>query len=167
MTKQNALIRAERVGDGLELEFQGKRSDIFAMYKAITSQIFGNFVHAAKGEDKKEIASNSVSALIHTLLCGVGMAFEECDELDKELKPFVKDAIKEVIKGFEVDIDVYFADEDDRKTCKKVVEKTLDDLHNEAEEAAKKGDIDSLIDILSTLAAIASAVRDSNEERAK
>ena len=167
MTKQNALIIAERVGDGLELEFQGKRSDIFAMYKAITSQIFCSFVHAVKGEDKKEIASNSVSALIHTLLCGVGMAFEECDELDKELKPFVKDAIKEVIKGFEVDIDVYFADEDDRKTCKKVVEKTLDDLHNEAEEAAKKGDIDSLIDVLSTLAAIASAVRNSNEERAK
>ena len=167
MTKQNALIRAERVGDGLELELQGKRSDIFAMYKAITSQIFGNFVHASKGEDKKEIASNSVSALIHTLLCGVGMAFEECDELDKELKPFVKDAIKEVIKGFDVDIDVYFADEDDRKTCKKVVEKTLDDLHNEAEEAAKKGDIDSMIDVLSTLAAITSAVRDAHKESAK
>ena len=112
MTKQNALIRAERVGDGLELEFQGKQRDIFIMYKAITSQIFGGFVKAAKGEDKKEIASNSVNALIHTVLDGVGSAFEECDELDKELKPFVKDAVKEVIKDFEVDIDEYFADED-------------------------------------------------------
>ena len=167
MTKQNALIRAERVGDDLELEFRGKRSDIFAMYKAITSQIFGNFVHTAKGEDKKEIASNSVSALIHTLLCGVGMAFEECDELDKELKPFVKAAVKNVTTGFGEDIDVYFAEEDDRETCKKAAEKMLDDLHNKAKEAAKKDDIDSMIDVLSTLAAIASAVRDAHKESAK
>ena len=167
MTKQNALIRAERVGDYLELEFQGKQRDIFVMYKAITSQIFSGFVKAAKGEDKKEIASNSVNALIHTVLGGVGSAFEECDELDKELKPFVKDAVKEVIKGFEVDIDVYFAEEDDRETCKKAVEKMLGDLHNEAEEATKKGDIDSLIDILSTLAGIASAMHDAQKENTK
>ena len=146
MTKQNALIRAERVGDGLELEFQGKRSDIFAMYKAITSQIFGSFVHAANGEDKKEIASNSVSALIHTVLDGVSSAFEECDELDKELKPFVKDAVKEVIKGFEVDIDVYFAEEDNSS--------------NEREAKA-------LLDVLNALAALVESTDGVKRENAK
>ena len=147
MTKQNALIRAEKVGCNLELEFRGKHSDVFAMYKAITSQIFGGFVHAAKGEDKKEIASNSVNALIHTILCGVGMAFEECDELDKELKPFVKDAVKEVIKDFDVDIDEYFADEDNTSN------------EREAKEA--------LIDILNALSALMASTDGVKKENTK
>lgn len=146
MTKQNALIRAERVGDDLQLEFRGKHSDVFTMYRAITSQIFGGFVKTSKGEDKKDIASNSVNALIHTVLCGVGMAFEECDELDKELKPFVKDAVKEVIKDFEVDIDVYFADEDNSS--------------NEREAKA-------LIDILNALAALVESTNEAKKENAK
>ena len=146
MTKRNALIRAERVGDDLRLEFRGKHSDVFTMYRAITSQIFGGFVHAAKGEDKKEIASNSVNALIHTVLCGVGMAFEECDELDKELKPFVKDAVKEVIKDFEVDIDEYFSDEDNTS--------------NEREAKA-------LLDVLNALAALVESTNEAKKENAK
>ena len=44
MTKQSALIRAERVGGNVELEFQGKLGDVFTMYKAITSQMFSGFV---------------------------------------------------------------------------------------------------------------------------
>ena len=146
MTKQNALIRAEKVGCNLELEFRGKHSDVFTMYQAITSQIFGGFVHAAKGEDKKEIASNSVNALIHTVLCGVGMAFEECDELDKELKPYVKDAVKEVIKAFDVDIDEYFSDEDNTS--------------NEREAKA-------LLDILNALAALVESTNEANKENTK
>ena len=146
MTKQNALIRAERIGDDLELEFRGKHSDIFTMYRAITSQIFGGFVHAAKGEDKKEIASNSVAALIHTVLDGVGKAFEECDELDKELKPFVKDAVKEVIKDFEVDIDEYFADEDN---------------------ASNEHEAKTLLDVLNALAALVESTNEAKKENAK
>lgn len=146
MTKQNALIRAERVGDDLELEFRGKYNDVFAMYKAITSQIFGGFVHAAKGEDKKEIASNSVTALIHIVLDGVGMAFEECDELDKELKPFVKDAVKEVIKDFEVDIDEYFTNEDN---------------------ASNERDAEALIDVLNALVALVESTNEAKKENAK
>lgn len=167
MTKQNALIRAERVGGNLELEFQGKLGDVFTMYKAITSQMFSGFVKAAKGEEKKDIATNSVAAMLQTVLCGVGMAFEDCDELDKDLKPFVKAAFKSIITGFDKDIDVYFAEEEDGAACKKDIEKMLDDLHNEAKEAAKKGDIDSMIDVLSTLAAMASAVRDAHKESIK
>lgn len=146
MTKRNALIRAERVGDDLQLEFRGKHSDVFTMYRAITSQIFGGFVHAAKGEDKKEIASNSVNALIHVVIDGVGEAFEECDELDKELKPFVKDAVKEVIKDFEVDIDEYFADEDN---------------------ASNEHEAKTLLDVLNALAALMESTDGLKKENTK
>lgn len=167
MTKQNALIRAEKVGGNLELAIQGELSDVFRVYQEITAQIFTNLVKNSKGKNKEEIAAYSVNALIHTLLCGAGVAFDENDGLDKELKPFVKAAVKNVTTGFGEDIDVYFAEEDDRETCKKAAEKMLDDLHNKAKEAAKKDDIDSMIDVLSTLAAIASAVRDAHKESAK
>ena len=167
MTKQNALIRAERVDGKMELELRGELSDIFRVYQEITAQIFTNLIKNSKEKNKEEIATYGVNALIHTLLCGAGVAFDENDGLDKELKPFVKSAVKNIITGFDDDIDVYFAEEDDRETCKKSIKKMLDDLHKEAEEAAKKGDIASLLDVLSTLAAITSAVRDAHKESIK
>ena len=167
MTKQNALIRAERAGSKMELELRGELSDVFHVYQEITAQIFTNIVKNSKGKNKEEIAAYSVNALIHTLLCGAGVAFDENDGLDKELKPFVKAAVKNVITGFDEDIDVYFAEEDDVTTFKKAAEYMLDALQKEAEKASKKGDIRTMMDVLSTLAAIASAVRDAHKESAK
>lgn len=167
MTKQNALIRAEKVGGNLELAIQGELSDVFRVYQEITAQIFTNLVKNSKGKNKEEIAAYSVNALIHTLLCGAGVAFDENDGLDQELKPFVKAAIKNMTIGFDDDIDVYFADEDDVTPFKKAAEDMLDALQKEAEKASKKGDVETLINVLPALAAIASAVRDAHKESAK
>ena len=53
MTKQNALIRAEKAGGNLELEIRGELSDVFRVYQEITAQIFTNLVKNSKGSQVK------------------------------------------------------------------------------------------------------------------
>ena len=146
MTNQKALIRAERVGDHMEVEFRGKFEDIARLYRCITANLFHGFCNAAKGDNNKEIAANGVSAMIQTLLSGVAITFEQTD-VDQELKPFVKGAIKDVIRGFDEDIDTYFFDDDE----------LLDSLSAKAERISSNGDAKELIDILDTLAKVIAA----------
>lgn len=146
MTNQKALIRAERVGNHMEIEFQGKFDDVARLYRGITANLFHSFLNAAKGDNKQEIAGNAVSAMIHTLLCGAAITFEGAD-VDQELKPFVKGAIKDVIRGFDEDIDTYFFDDDELLDC----------LSAKAERISSNGDAKELIDILDTLAKVIAA----------
>lgn len=164
---KNAIICAEKNGADLKLYLSGSFLELNAMYGEITTQMFGTLLGNAKGETKHEIAKNAVCGLIHTIILASAEAFDRdnVESIDQELKPFVQAQFKERVNGFDSDIDVYFAQDGDVQKAATI--KMLDDLDQTAKKARDDGDVESLIDVLSTLAAMASALEKAKKENSK
>lgn len=167
MAKQNPVIRAERVEGGIRLEIKGDVIDMVKMYREITAATFTCLVDSANGDSKEEVVKNGIDAMMHTVLCGIGIAFEHDYKIDAELKPIVKEAIQKLLPNFEFDADVYFMDEDDNETMKKAANKMLDDLQDRADKAAKRGDIRAMLEVLEKLADMADAIKEAKKENTK
>lgn len=167
MENKNVIIRAERQGKKLALEFKGDMFDLSILYQQITANLFVAFMKSAKGDDKESVARNAVEGMIHTIVAGIAKGFDDNGEADQELKPFVKAALKESINGLDVSIDAYLSDKEDAESRKKMATKLLDELHEQADAAAEKGDIKAMLDVLGTLADLVAAVERVEKENAK
>ena len=166
MENKNVIIRAEKQGKKMALEFKGDMLDLCVLYQQITAHLFGCFAKSAKGDDKETIARNAVEGMIHIIVAGIGKVFDD-GEGDQKLKPFIKDALKEHIKGLDVSIDAYLSDKEDAESRKKMATKLLGELREQADAAAEKGDIEAMLDVLGTLADLVAAVERVEKENTK
>lgn len=167
MTDYTPIIKAERIKGGVQLEVKGDAIELISIYREITAAMFACFIDSAKGDSKEEMAQNGVDAMTHTLLCGVGLAFDRNYNIDMELKPLVKKQLQKTFPKFDFDADVYFMDEDDNETMKKAANRMLDDLQDRADKAAKRGDIRAMLEVLERLADMTEAIKKAKEENTK